>query len=626
LWFGLIDSSVSLSNAGQGIRNAVDAAAAFALRRPGASGMMSPPVRGIPIQRRETRGSEHTEARRLTLLAVAGLAAVVVIYLIRCGVFWQHVNDDAFITFRYSRFLAMGRGPYFNVGEHVEGYTNFLLMLLLVPVYWLGGVTAVPLAAKIAGVASGVGSLVATWALTRSLLAGHATLQRHASAVGVGAAALVVASPAYAVNSTSGLATTLFGFWLTLGVYLSIRAEERGVWCGAGIVYAGLILTRPEGLFLFGVACLGTALAVFWGRRCAPGPGEARVLRSRAAARRLLTDAAIVAAAFGAHLVFRMLAYDGEWLPNTYYAKAGGFWKVEAWRYVRDGIAAPFFGPIGLLLAVPGAVLAVRRMRSSLTLFAVAIGGASLPFITGPDWMVGWRLLMPYLPITACVVAVGWVGGLAWVWPRARWAAPVAVLGGALVLGWMQMPLNETLRENVSLRARGYATGHRALAKWLCEETAEPGDRIALMDIGIIGYLCVDHPILDISGLTDRFIAKAQGRFLRKSYDPAYILDKKPRFVVLTLTADGWYYQPPPRGTKFQLWTGIERRLHNDAEFQARYAHRRPAPPGGAEDWREALARRVGAVRIFEHAYPGAYYLLAVFDAEAGSPARGGSL
>jgi hypothetical protein len=517
----------------------------------------------------------------------------------------------------------MGRGPYFNVGEHVEGYTNFLLMLLMVPVYWLGGAAALPGAAKAVGVASGAGSLVLTWALTRAIAAGNAAVRRWASPIGVGAAALVAASPAYAVNSTSGLATTLFGFLLILGVVLAIRGEERDSWCGAGVAFAALVLTRPEGTYLFAIAWLALAHVVFWGRRGAAGPGAAPPAHPLAPYRRLLLDAAIVVAVFGAQLLFRTMAYDGEWLPNTYYAKSGGFWKVDAWRYVRDGIFAPFFGPIGVLLAVPGAAIAERRMRLALVLFATAVGGACLPFITGTGWMVGWRLLMPYLPLAACAVAVGWASALALLPPRVRWLAPAAVLGGALAVGWIQLPLHARLAENVALRAHGYTTGHRALAQWLCDGAAEPGDRIALMDIGIVGYHCVDHPILDISGLTDRFIAKKEGEFLRKHYEPAYVLAKQPRFVVLTLTADGWYYQPPPPGTKFTFWTRVERRLYKDAAFKARYAPGRKDPPDAAGDWRERLAQKLGAVRIFEHAYPKAYYLLAVFEAGGGAAAEG---
>ena len=565
---------------------------------------------------RHLRGSGRAAARKSNWAALAGLALVVLAYFVRCSEYWLYVNDDAFITFRYSHFLASGRGPYFNVGEHVEGYTNFLLMLAMVPVTWIGGPAAVPSAAKGIGVASGVGSLIVSYLLTRRVLLAQSATPGVASAVGVGAAGLVAVAPAYAVNSTSGLETTLFGLLVLLGSYASLRSAATGRWCGAGVAFGAALLTRPEGAFLFAVVWLAgvVVLAASGGFR-AGGEGPRERVGS-AAARTLAVDAAIVVAVFGAHLAFRLAAYDGEWLPNTYYAKSGGFWKIEAWRYVSGGLVTPLLGPVGVLLAAPGAVLAVRKDRSVAVLFAAAAAGASVPFITGTDWMPGWRLLMPYLPIAACAIAVGWATALL----RVPWrAAPAAfVLGAALVSGGLQAPLHAQLSAFVAVRAEGYAAGHSALASWLCEEgRARPGDGIALMDIGIIGYRCDQQTILDISGLTDRTIAKTEGAFLRKDYDPAYVLDREPRFVIVALTARGRRDQPPPPGTKFTYWTRMERRLANHPEFASRYVDRPEAgaqPPG---DWRESLARQLGAVRVFEHAHPNAYYLLAVFDAEA---------
>ena len=48
--------------------------------------------------------------------------------------------DDAFISFpsRYAQNLAAGNGLVFNVGERVEGYTNFLWVILLAPAEWIG--------------------------------------------------------------------------------------------------------------------------------------------------------------------------------------------------------------------------------------------------------------------------------------------------------------------------------------------------------------------------------------------------------------------------------------------------------------------------------------------------------
>src|SRR2546428_487360 len=38
-------------------------------------------------------------------------------------------TDDAYISFRYADNLVHGRGLVFNVGERVEGYSNFLWTL-----------------------------------------------------------------------------------------------------------------------------------------------------------------------------------------------------------------------------------------------------------------------------------------------------------------------------------------------------------------------------------------------------------------------------------------------------------------------------------------------------------------
>jgi len=41
------------------------------------------------------------------------------------------VQEDAFISFRYASNLIQGHGLVYNVGERVEGYTNFLWTLIL---------------------------------------------------------------------------------------------------------------------------------------------------------------------------------------------------------------------------------------------------------------------------------------------------------------------------------------------------------------------------------------------------------------------------------------------------------------------------------------------------------------
>jgi len=556
-----------------------------------------------------------------TLTTIAGLAAVIAFYLVRCRGLWHQVNDDAFITFRYSAFLGLGRGPYFNLGEHVEGYTNFLLMSVLAPVYRFAGEAAVPVVAKALGVAAGIGSLVLVALLVRRMLAGDSELGRFASPIGVGAAALVAVSPAYAINSTTGLATTIFGFCLTLGVYRTLLAYDRGAWCGAGFAFAAALLTRPEGVYVFAWVWLAWVAATVLPLR---SEGFSRIA---VAMRPAWIDAAIVVAVFGAQLVFRVLAYDGELLPNTYYAKAGGFWKISAWRYVFDGLLEPLMGWVGVVALGVGGFLAVRRRAGAGILFVGALAGASLPFITGTDWMLGWRLVMPHLPLAAAAVGVGGSVAIAAAMNRGHFLIPMAWCVAAVTLATIQQPLYEKFEKVTTLRADGYAEGHEDLAQWLCREgNAAAGDTIAIMDIGIVGYRCPEQRILDITGLTDRYIAKRPGSFLKKRYSPDYVLSQEPRFIVLTLTAEGWWKDPPPERVRFHFWSQAELRISKSVKFNERYVRRPNSPSAETEGWQAEIARRRGAVRIFEHAYPEAYYLLLVFDSEAGgaSAAEGG--
>jgi hypothetical protein len=54
-------------------------------------------------------------------------------FLALLGMAWKNrfIQDDAFISFRYAFHSAQGQGLVWNLGELVEGYTNFLWVLIL---------------------------------------------------------------------------------------------------------------------------------------------------------------------------------------------------------------------------------------------------------------------------------------------------------------------------------------------------------------------------------------------------------------------------------------------------------------------------------------------------------------
>jgi arabinofuranosyltransferase len=558
------------------------------------------PRRGQPGKRPAGAPVRVVSPHRIQILVALLAAATVLVYIAHAAYFRHYVNDDAYITFRYSRFLTLGRGPYFNVGEHVEGYTNPLFVLLMVPIIALGGEAAASIGAKTIGVLCGGLSLVAAFILFLRLNGGEDKDGDWYWLGGVLAAGLIAVSPSYALNSMSGLETTLFGLCITAGVLLGTIGAQRGAWYGAGIAFAAGVLTRPEGIALF---------AVYW---CAQGVSSLVTRTLASFKRQLLIDVAIVVVVFAGQLVFRWVAYDGEWLPNTYYAKAGGFWAFDAWPYVRDGSLTPLGGALGLVIAVAGYLLRGANLRWIVPVLATALAGVFLPFVTGTDWMPGQRLLMPFLPLAAVLIATGWQAVARRVIRQPAWLGSSVALALLPALWLTQAPSRAELRSDSLMRARGYENGHTALADWLRSTAARPGDAIALMDTGIVGYRCIDQRILDITGLTDRFIARSPGGFLDKEYDPGYILDQKPRFIVLVLKQLG-DSDEEPKEFGLSTWTLIERRMIRHPDFP-RWYRKPPTAASTGGHWLDRMAHVLGASRVFLHNYPGAYYLLAVYE------------
>jgi len=529
-------------------------------------------------------------------LALVIGVVVVGAYLAHVMLFWQQINDDAFITFRYSKFLALGRGPYFNVGEHVEGYTNPLLMFAMSALLAAFGDAHVLAMAKAIGVVAGSTSLIVTWFLCRSWLRTVPAVAPAASVLAWSGPALVATQAAFALNSTTGLETTLFSAGIMLSLALGEYADDTNRWRGAGAAFALVVFTRPEGAAVFGLilAC-----------RLLGGAG-----RSPAARRRWLLDAAIGVLAVIALLSLRFVAYDGQLLPNTYAAKLGGMTgRSTAFHYVM-GLVGRQLAWVGWVPVPLAFVLAPRGLRRAiLPASCVAAFGVLAIFLTGPDWMPGFRLLVPYLPVWGALSTLGLVLLATRVSSRPLRLGVSLLLAMIVGLFAWQHPARVSYRDDLATRARGYREGHYGLASWL-HDRARAGDTAALMDIGIVGFRCLDLNILDLTGLTDRTIASAPGGFLKKRFPLSYVLDRQPEFIIVVYTGPADF--PADRPVSLVPWTEIERRLVADSTFNEWYVHARAADPGAG--LLEELAAHYGAARVFRHAYPGRSYFLFAYE------------
>jgi hypothetical protein len=285
------------------------------------------------------------------------LLATLVLLLLHAWVY-GFVTDDAFISFRYARNLASGHGLVFNPGfERVEGYTNFLWVVIL------AGLARVGARPEVTAHVLSIAATVGLWAV----VAAYAFRTRPAGGAGWLALVptlLLAATRSIAVWSTSGLETRLFELLVVAGTLRLLTETERRLEGGsprpvAALLLALATLTRPDGL-LIAAAVFGVA-------------GATLLVRGRLRLRDAIPSAAVFLLLVGGHLLFRV-SYYGAWVPNTYAAKVGGrTWWSMGGRYLTAFVleyAAWLWLP---LLAAAIAGHARRRTLFVPALFAAAV-------------------------------------------------------------------------------------------------------------------------------------------------------------------------------------------------------------------------------------------------------------
>ena len=263
-------------------------------------------------------------------LAAVGLGAHALLY--------PFITDDAYISFRYAHNLAYHGELSFNLGDRVEGYTNFLWTVVLGLLLKVG--LRPDITSRVLGFACGVAVMVLVYLLTRIYRGGRRT------GWDLLGAAMLAASANFAVWCSGGLETQAFSALALGGITLYVAEHTGRVrWRMSGLVFALAAMTRPEGMLLFGLTGLHHLGVLLLGRN--------RVMplwcRDRVQTRRrykVLGELGWVAGfmiPFGLYFIWRY-SYYGYPFPNTYYIKAGGGasasitrWGLPyLWDFIKD--------------------------------------------------------------------------------------------------------------------------------------------------------------------------------------------------------------------------------------------------------------------------------------------------
>jgi arabinofuranosyltransferase len=470
-----------------------------------------------------------------TIYLVLAAALLVAHALYLSSLMGYDVVDDAYISFRYALNAARGYGLTFNVGERrVEGYTNFLWTVMLIPALRLK--LPIHVASMVLGLLWALGSI---FLLNRS--AAH-TLE--ARWLGPVAALLLAADGSFALWSVGGLESPLFAALVLAGALAYVREMRdparvpvSGAW------FALAAMTRPEGLLVYGLTGLHQVATRLF---------RERKLATRQDWQRLGLFALIWAPWFA----FRW-RYYGYPLPNTFYAKvtlddsvaqrARGLAYVGTFIRIHLGYAP---------LAVALLPLLRRRWRlwASYLVLVVVAYGAYVAYVGG-DWSVG-RFFVPLMPLFYTLLAGGlivageWLVKLASRWrtiPKRLERGIAAAVIAALCVGlFFQSSLNgekALFLDRFDARLAGQA--RTAMGKWLADHMP-PDTYIAVDAAGQIPYYS-DLKALDLYGLNDLNIAHRQVQDMGKGtpghekMDMDYVIYvAQPDYIIIYGTAFDW--------------------------------------------------------------------------------------
>ena len=512
----------------------------------------------------------------LLFCAAAILACHAMVYNFIC--------DDAYISLRYAHNLAYHNELVFNLGERVEGYTNFLWTLLLGLLLKLG--LDPEITARVLGILCGVLVLVLVCRMTRIYRGGRENGWDYFAPF------LLSATAGFAVWCSGGLETQLFCALLLGGMYfyLCSWARPRLLGLSAGL-FALATLARPEGLMVFGLSSFHHYL-----RKVAI---ERQLLPRVTAWLALLTFVLPVGLFF-----WWRYRYYGYPLPNTFYVKASAGWAMAKrwglpylWDFVRDNhlyalvVLLPLFRP-----RVTSAISASRHGAErglSPGFFWSYLGLITLGYLgyvtyVGGDFMALGRFFVPVLPLIAIFVQEGLRESLerfprrldADAWRYRRMLATLILVIGACAANSILL-----YRQNQKMSYRRPGLDTVAYLKKFASDRIEIGEwmrrhlpKDTYLAVGGAGATVYASRLraLDAFGLNDAWIAHnvpaSSTRPGHSKYAPeSYVLQKGPDLLCHIGKHQDWPHHPSTQEARHWRGKGYRWACINPKNARPRY-------------------------------------------------------
>ncbi|MCP4705686.1 MAG: hypothetical protein GY865_13885 [candidate division Zixibacteria bacterium] len=412
--------------------------------------------------------------------------------------YFNFTQDDAFITFRYAANFLNGDGLVFNIGERVEGYTNFLWLILMI-LGKLAGIDYI-IFSKIIGTLCGIGTIIVLFHLMKQVFNENSLLP--------GLSCLMLGLVySFAYWSVSGLEIGAFSLAVLAAIYSYLR---KSFLTAPILILATLI--RPEGGLVFIFILLYD------------------IISTKRISRYNLVLLSIYLLALIPYLVFKF-HYFGGLFPNPFYAKTSfdlrqlinglEYTGQYFWHYLGAGLFL-----IPLLLSIKKwkpSILFIVLFLFVYTVYIIIIGG---------DVLKVHRFFVPLMPLLITVIMFG-LGKL--------FEKQYLIWTGVIIIISWQLYL-----------PRQHVISFYNAEKILGENMTEMSNNLLAVDdsdfslaastIGIAGYILIGHHVIDLLGLTDSTIARHPEKPIEKlyttwketKYNSKYVLSLQPDYILFS--------------------------------------------------------------------------------------------
>lgn len=472
------------------------------------------------------------------------ISFILVIFNTYCA--WGIPIDDAYTTYRYAKNLLNGYGPVYNPGDRVEGYSNFLWMLInaiaikleIDPLVFSSALSVVML-------------LITIFFLLKIYHIEKINEKNDSSYLLFGLIPIVTSLSIY-FYITSGLETQMFITIFFLSVF-SIRYLKWN-FITTGLLFGGLILTRSDGFVYVGIILLSTLIISFLRK-------ENR--------RDIILSGFIAIVIFILYFTWRVWYYRSL-LPNPYYAKTS-FGILQ----LKDGIIYFITFLKENLIWIFLLIFGFYR-KEELYLLLIFIGVVFYVTIIGGDWMPHHRFYQILIPLFGYVIGWG-VYYLCKEYGKYRRFIYTFLLF-VLLFNLFDI-VNEYSVEKI-VTGRNMDTDAVETTKRVgiyINDNCPKDEKVAFSGAGILPYYA-DRYVIDTMGINDYHIAHLPGGIERG--DPDYVLSLKPYYIVLfhdTIDEHG--------NVSSFTWEG-GRAIYEHPGFKERYVFEKAFPTRGVKKGR----------------------------------------